>query len=152
LQPSRLLLAIDPGKATGFAVMDISDLSNPIIISTDELAQYETCRRAEELLSGDIHIEVVMEAFIITPQTGKLNDVNFSLEIIGAVRYFAQKHGAPFSLQKPADAKSFSTNARLKAVGLWHVGGEGHAMDALRHVLLYMVRKHKWRPDNLLEV
>jgi len=146
------LIAIDPGKATGFAVIDFEDMDNISVVQSSELEQYETCETVEKLLEEDASsYEIVMEKFTITTQTGKnTNGGNWSPEIIGCVRYFAQKFDVPFTEQTPAEAKKFVPNDRMKAVGIWHVGGEGHARDALRHGVLYLVKHKGWRPEGLL--
>lgn len=153
---SKLLIAIDPGKASGYAVLDFTNINNVKIIESSELEQYETVATADKRLSEWVFeedtVEVVMEKFTVTAQTGKnTNGQNWSSEIIGAVRYLAQKHRAKFTEQTPAEAKSFIPNERLKTIGLWHKGGEGHARDALRHGGLYLIKHHAWRPAGLLD-
>lgn len=150
---TNLLISIDPGKASGFAVLDYTDLDDIKITYSGELDQFETCSMVENLLvdSTSFTYEIVMEKFTVTPQTGKnSNEQNWSSEIIGCVRYLAEKHGISFTEQTPARAKTFVPNDRMKAVGIWHTGGEGHAKDALRHAVLYLVEKKGWRPAGLL--
>lgn len=99
-------------------------------------------RRTDECLReyGGENVTVGCERFTITPQTGKNSQAGWSLECIGMMRLLARAHGAgELVLQKPVEALGFCTNERLKAFDLWHVGGEGHAKDALRHALLYLV-------------
>lgn len=155
--PNKILVAIDPGKASGFAVLDYTELDNIEILYSAELEQFEVSEYVENLLEMNAatdkpdSIDIVMEKFTVTPQTGKnSNAENWSSEIIGSIRYMAHKHGVPFTEQTPARAKSFVPNERMKAVGIWHTGGEGHAKDALRHAVLYLVEKKGWRPPNLL--
>lgn len=151
---TKILISIDPGKASGFAVLDYTDLDNIKIIYSDELEQYETSETVENLLTEEVdaEYEIVMEKFTITSQTGKnSNGENWSPEIIGSVRYLAQREGVPFAIQTPAEAKNFVPNDRLKAIGIWHKGGEGHARDALRHGVLYLVKNKGWRPEGLLD-
>lgn len=152
---TNLLIAIDPGKASGFAVLDYTDLDDIKINYSDELDQMTVISEVDVLL-GDAEelegtFEIVMEKFTITAQTGKnTNAENWSPEIIGAVKYLAWKYGVTFSEQTPAEAKNFVPNERMKAVGIWHKGGEGHARDALRHGVLYLVKHKGWRPSGLL--
>lgn len=147
------LIAIDPGKASGFAVFDISDPEHPAIVYSAELEQFETVSFVHSALAeAASDYEVVMEEFKITPQTGKNSPAGWSLEIIGAIRYFCELYEVPFTLQPPSKAKSFVPNERMKAIGVWHRGGEGHARDALRHGVLYLVEKKGWRPQGLLDV
>jgi hypothetical protein len=52
--------------------------------------------------------------------------------------------------QSPADAKAMFDNPKLKKLDYWHKGGEGHALDAIRHGLLRLV-KIGWKPLDLLK-
>lgn len=154
---SNLLIAIDPGKASGFAVFDYTNLDDIKVLQSAELNQMDTVFEVDTLLTDADEFgnsgsyEIVMEKFTITAQTGKnTNAENWSPEIIGAVRYLAWLHKVPFSEQTPAEAKNFVPNDRMKNIGIWHIGGEGHARDALRHGVLYLVKNKGWRPSGLL--
>ena len=151
------LIAIDPGKASGFVVLDITETfatgARPIILYSGEPEQQETCAWVDSFLSdpdNDAKIYIVMEDFLITPETGKKKDTRYSLEIIGAVRYLAKLHGIPFALQTSSNAKSFAENDRIRSMGLWVPGGEGHAKDAMRHAILYMVKALHLKPEGLI--
>lgn len=153
------LIAIDPGKASGFVLLDMTktfeDGSTPDIIYSGEPAQQEACSRVHTFLHRESENEdsrtfIVMEDFIITTETGKKKDTRYSLEIIGAVRYFAELYSIPFALQTPSKAKSFVDNDRLRAMNLWVPGGEGHAKDAMRHAITYMVNRLNLRPQGLI--
>jgi hypothetical protein len=52
--------------------------------------------------------------------------------------------------QSPADAKAMFPNEKLKKIGYWHKGGEGHALDAIRHAVLRLA-KSGWIPAKLLD-
>jgi hypothetical protein len=52
--------------------------------------------------------------------------------------------------QSPADAKRMFPNEAIKKLEYWHKGGEGHALDAIRHGLLYLA-KNGWTPLRLLQ-
>lgn len=150
----KLLIAIDPGKASGFAVLDYTNLDDIKILHSAELEQMQTVSEVDTLLSDaddPSDYEIVMEKFTITAQTGKnSNAENWSPEIIGAVKYLAWREGVAYTEQTPAEAKNFVPNDRMKNVGIWHVGGEGHARDALRHAVLYLIKHKGWRPSGLL--
>lgn len=157
---TKTVISIDPGKASGVAVLDYTDLDDVKILYSGELDQQETCEFIENLVlyeehmlesSPDRSFEVVYEKFQITAQTGKnTNEENWSAEIIGVIKFLCRKHGFKFTVQTPAEAKNFVPNDRMKAVGIWHTGGEGHAKDALRHGVLFLVKNKGWRPPNLL--
>jgi hypothetical protein len=42
------------------------------------------------------------------------------------------------------------SNEKLKKLEFWHKGGEGHALDAIRHAVLRLV-KIGWIPTKLFD-
>ena len=136
------IIAVDPGGTTGLAFhgFEYPPLERE---QTDHL---EMLSGLYELLGEhivkDIPVTIVCEKFFITGQTSKKSRQTEALRIIGALEWMCDYSGAHFVLQPPSDAKDFASNDRIRAAGLWHVGGAGHANDAARHLLLYMV-KHR---------
>lgn len=165
----KYLMALDPGKLTGTVLLDYTNMDEdtpPAILYAEEPEQYQVCAWVESQLQfiksynqasdfGEppdhpIHLDIVMEKFTITTETGKKKDVNYSLEIIGTVKYLAEKYGVKYSFQTPAEAMNFVDNDRIRAVGLWTVGGAGHKKDAMRHAIKYLVFQKGWRPKGLV--
>jgi len=153
------LLCLDPGKTSGCAILDTSELqenqSGEVkILMTGELSPEELddwlIESFSSALADKAGFETVCEDFIITPQTGKNSAAPWSLKKIGVLEFLGRRYNVPVTLQTPAAAKSFVSNDRLRALGLWHKGGAGHANDALRHGVLYLVSKRGWNPENLL--
>ena len=146
------VIAIDPGKMTGWSEIEYDSDSFRLKYSAelDMDAVLEHLRTLDDIdyTTPDV---IIIEDFKITTGTGKLGSPDWSLRLIGAVEYVAAKHGIPVVKQTPANAKAFSTNAKLRAVDMWHVGGAGHANDSLRHAMLYMV-KHGWMDRRLLDI
>lgn len=134
----KVLVGIDPGLATGICVINIDDLDNPVPLEDAELDLVGYYRKIEELAEkyGD-DMEMVIESFIITPKTAKLSQAPWSLENIGVARFIGGKYGIPITFQKPAD-KPFASNERLRKVGFWVVGSEGHSNDAYRHCMIWI--------------
>jgi hypothetical protein len=91
---------------------------------------------------------LVVENFHITIRTGKLTRQHDALYIIGCLRYKANKDGHLFKLQNPSD-KQFGDDDRLKQIG-WYSPGKGHANDAARHLLLYLLRYGVIDPEDFL--
>lgn len=146
---SDILIAIDPGELTGFVVVNRETAE---VIFSGELTEFEVSAKVEFLLGDYPNLSIVMEKFTINPDTHKKSAQPTALYLIGAVRYLYKKYtDKVVPLQTPGDAKSFSTNEKLKAIGFWHKGGEGHANDAFRHALLYMVRTDKDFGGRLLQ-
>lgn len=143
------LLAIDPGETSGVALVQREPL---LKMRTDELDWQNTCRFVDEALRefGGENVEVIVEKFTINANTHKKSPQPWSLEVTGMCRLMAMAHGSgAITLQTPADAKSFVSNTRLRDLEMWHVGGGGHANDALRHVILRLARSG-WKDSRLL--
>ncbi len=125
-----MILAIDPGLATGLARFynDLNFqsgiLEGGFDAMSDELAL---------LVPATIEF-VVIENFI--PRGGALTIQLDALHIIGAVKHWCRQERKPLIIQSPAQAKSFATNDKLKACGWFNKGTEGHDNDAARHMLV----------------
>lgn len=145
----ELILAVDPGETTGLCLLRSDPLE--LVWSYEAPTWLDVCRRVDETLrEHGSKVEVVVERFTITQQTAKNSQQTLPLEIIGQVRLLTMIHTEKqITLQSPADAKRFATNPRLKALELWHVGGGGHALDAIRHAVLRLTNTG-WRDPRLL--
>lgn len=155
---SKVLFSCDPGKMTGAALFDVTQLrDNNGAVEKIWSAEWPETEFYENLwqlfetfrVSG-VEAEVVVENFIITVQTAKLGAGPWSLKYIGAIEMLCTIHNIPFTLQQPQQ-KDFAPNDRIRNLGMWHRGGAGHALDAIRHGIIYLVMKHKWRPEGLLD-
>lgn len=137
------VIALDPGKKTGFAIYD---KANDVISACGEDQFDATCRWLEHYLSHlGPHCTVITERFLITVRTARNSQAPWSLEMIGVARWLSLKYGVPeFKLQDVAAAKRFSSNEHLRELGWWQVGSEGHVNDALRHMLLFLVSRGWW--------
>lgn len=155
---TRFILSVDPGKATGVCLFSIEDGQDPALVWSRE-CDYRDFRLAvregfeHSKLYGDKALEVVCERFVINAQTVRNSQAPFSLEQIGMLKLIMLDYDAEpekINMQSPADAKSMFDNKKLKILGYWHVGGGGHALDAIRHAILYLV-KTGWKPARLLQ-
>ena len=152
----KYILAIDPGKTTGMTLFSHESGSEPVLEWSGELLQEEVAEAVRAILwDPEIrpNIDVVCERFIINAQTVRNSQAPYSLEVIGIVKQCLQDNGRPMDdifFQAPADAMSMFTNEKLKKLGYWHRGGAGHALDAIRHALLKLV-KSGWKPVGLLK-
>jgi hypothetical protein len=130
------IFAADPGKTSGWATWDGER------IESGQAEPMALCERLTQWIPRHCALGalVVYESYIITAATAQKSQQPWSLELIGAARWICHDTGQPFELQKPADAKRFVTDARLKHLGLW-VPGEDHARDALRHLVLALAKR-----------
>ena len=153
----KYVLSIDPGKASGVALLswDGTD-ENPNILLSKEVQPEEFAIPVETLLNSyknEDLLSVVCERFTINAQTVRNSQAPYSLEQIGVLKHLCRTNmydPERIIFQSPADAKAMFPNEALKKVGAWHVGGEGHANDAIRHALLRLV-KTGWKPRVLLD-
>ena len=142
-----IVMGIDPGLATGAALVSFSTPDGCELLEAAEL-EFE-----EVMPWGDMHMasgtRLVVERFIINPRTVKNSQAPWSLEVIGVVRAMAGVNGLNVEMQNAADAKSTVDNPMIRRLGLWYRGGEGHALDAIRHTVTYAIRQG-WRDPRLL--
>ena len=154
----HIVLAVDPGKATGVALLSWS--GNPD--ETPERLYSTECQPdafANDVLIGLAdwkrydNFKVVCERFVINAATAKNSQAPYSLEQIGVLKHLCRENGYPVDdiiFQAPVVAKNMFPNKALQTIGVWHKGGEGHANDAIRHGLLSLVRS-RWIPRVLLD-
>ena len=153
----KLLLAVDPGKASGIALFEHIKGSDPVILWSTEVQQDEyakTIRSAFDYANEKgVRLDIVCERFTINAQTVRNSQAPYSLEQIGILKQCLMDVGLAADtiyFQSPADAKAMFDNPKLKKLDYWYKGGEGHALDAIRHGLLRLV-KSGWKPVALLE-
>lgn len=151
----QMIISVDPGKATGVAVFSFEKGQEPEMLECAEVDFYSFAPWMREWLGyyfmgendkGDIHI--ICERFTINAQTVKNSQAPYSLEEIGVLKQIMLDYNLDpenLKFQSPADAKAMFDNSKLKKLEYWNRGGEGHALDAIRHGLLYMV-KLGWNP------
>lgn len=141
------ILALDPGKTTGWATWSAEG-----VFESGQMDYDETCSLLYEV-AGDAQphgIDIVSEAFIITVNTAKNTQASWSLELIGVARSVSRRWcGQDIFLQQPAAAKRMMSDDMLKVLD-WYKPGKGHANDAARHLGLYMLT-HGWMDNRIIE-
>lgn len=151
-----MILAVDPGKASGICLFEWEEGEEPKMAWSGEYQQDQYAQAIRLAIhasqSSGVKVEVVCERFTINAQTVRNSQAPYSLEQIGILRQCMLDAGYAMddiSFQSPADAKAMFPNEKIKKLDYWHKGGEGHALDSIRHALLYMVKKG-WNPTRLL--
>lgn len=136
-----LIVAVDPGLTTGIAVWNDGRFHSE-----------ENDDPMMTLLGLDFAIEkadhIVCENFVPRPRVTWQPD---ALHIIGTLRYLCWRAQVPFHLPKQGGntAKSYATDERLKKAG-FYVPGKGHANDAARHLLKFLVRQNLISAEDIL--
>ena len=160
------VMAVDPGKATGFAMCLIEPDDTILGVRAWEQYTHEAaCRDIRDFMpwsrfSDRLYPEnqevasyvLVMEDFRISMGTAKKTQARWSLELIGVGRWMCSENVCSFYLQQPAEAKTFAPDHRLKRMnelvtGFWCPTKGGHANDALRHLLYWLVRNNHLTDD-----
>lgn len=144
----QAILALDPGKATGWACWIDGKYT------AGETDFDDTCTLVREFVT--IHGAagmLIAESFTINANTPKNTQAPWSLELIGVFRMYTRTYmGRELVLQSPAMAKRFSSNNRLQHLGWWTKGSAGHANDAARHLLVYMATNGLLSQDSMREL
>lgn len=126
--------------------------TEPVLIWSKEVTEEEYAYPIRWEFEHYPHLEIVCERFIINAETAKKSQAPFSLELIGVLKQIMRDVGKTaddISMQAPSDAKRMYPNPNIKKLGYWHKGGAGHALDSIRHGLLYLTRQG-WPPKALL--
>jgi hypothetical protein len=136
------ILAVDPGKMTGWATWPGPTFGQDEFMAFNE--------RAATYLERANTTLVVCERFTIHPGTMTVSrgDTNWSIETIGVLRWACHRYGHPFELQGASDAKRFASNELLRQIGWWSRGD--HSRDATRHLCLALGRHAPAELDSLL--
>ena len=155
------ILGVDPGKTSGIVLLLWSgNRDEPPTLVVSEEATEETYASHIESAFYTAGFEadsvvVACERFIINQATVRNSQAPYSLEQIGVLKHLCRvaRFAPPpeeIKFQAPVDAKNMFPNPALKKLGIWHKGGDGHALDAIRHALLALTRQG-WIPRALLD-
>lgn len=138
-----IVLGCDPGKMVGACVW-----SEGKMLHQGECDHLEFMGWADQVIPmyAAWDLRVVCEQFDVGPETlTKRADVHWATDVIGALWWACVKAEVPF-VRSPRIAKKFGDDLKLKQAG-WFLPGKGHANDAARHCLTYLVNQKRFRPD-----
>lgn len=135
---NKTILAIDPGKTTGYTLCSgsISDTYQWIKISKiDEgVLVYPNLYELSQMIpKTDV---IIIEDYIIRqPHIGQRG---IPIKIIGVVEYICNNIDKPLIFQQPGE-KSLCTDGRLKALEVYNKNP--HINDAYRHAFVYLFKE-----------
>lgn len=130
------ILAIDPGNVTGVATYHRGRLE------TSELPKHEVYEFLLPFITDRVFpLEVVAERFVISQRTIRSERQGDALDILGFLDGLCYLEMVPLTLQTAAQAKSFATDDKLRRLGWYQKTKDGHANDACRHLLVYLVTR-----------
>lgn len=139
------IIAIDPGKVSGFAKWTTTSDRKPFVM---EVHNYHDVARTFRPSKPDL---AVCEQFIISQRTIRTAQDPSALRLIGWLDITCHLKGIRFELQSPGDAKRFVSNELLQTLGWYTPTPGGHANDALRHLFLAVLRHDRETADRLLK-
>ena len=146
-----MICTFDPGGTTGWARWCDDDEGEPIVVAGQ--LEFDELIYSVEDLDFEPDDVIVAERFTINAQTVRKSQQTTALEVIGYLRAVALTNKLDFVLQPPADAKRFTQvgnnkHARLDILGWTQrpLADNDHANDALRHLVLYLVKNKIMEP------
>lgn len=159
----QLVLAVDPGGTTGWLLFrplaETDDLGAYLIEPIEwgeERSQIAFCNRVWSLATQKHPTtkrsldHIVIEAW--RPRGGVMSWEPEAVEITGFCRWVMADSQASFTIQEVAHAESWGTDRKTRPYRAERVpplnvgrGGEGHAVMALKHALLWAATR--WSPE-----
>lgn len=136
-------IGIDPGKATGFAVLRRG------IVTTSELDFNETCITLESLLQEPHDIVVAIERFTFQAASTRMTRQYDALELIGVTRFLCTKYKKYLRIYGAAEAARIGSPAVLKKLGWW-TSGKDHANKATAQIATALSNIYPQEFENLL--
>jgi hypothetical protein len=123
------LMAIDPGKANGWAVF--TDKSKPEKSGTLDPSGLYGLLESEEIT----HLVYESYRLYATHANQMIGDDFIAPQVIGVIKYLCEKRGIPY-WEQPATLKAYYNDNRLKKLGLYVP--VDHRRDAIRHGLYFL--------------
>lgn len=135
--------SVDPGLLSGWCHLSVVD-NEVSLFKTGEADHFEIGKIFHDnpfLTHASEHdFTIIVESF---KQNARMKPSPYSLETIGLIRYFAHFYNIPFVIINPFEHKTLITNAVIKRAGLWSSTKGGHANDAVRMSLWYLIVKRE---------
>lgn len=138
-QEVGVLLCLDPGQTTGWAVFSGGDLEDCGQLDTQDPVAFfmEVTALVESYLPG----QILFEEYRVRGNkfSEHVGSEVVTIQNIGALKVIAFEQGLPTPAQQGAGlAKGFGTDSKLKMWGLYNTGHR-HANDAIRHGVYYLL-------------
>lgn len=134
---SHTVLALDPGKTTGYCYGIHTNKKLILVPDEGELSLVEIYERMREFTSIDdgSNLHIVYEDFNYRNAARMGLDLT-PVKVIGVIELFRDRHEPiiSFSKQSASTGKMFYTDEKLKELGAYRVGKK-HGRDATRHLL-----------------
>jgi hypothetical protein len=126
------LLALDPGRTTGYAAGLLDSPVTRIVYDQTKLTENQLFAMLEEIKPDHI----VCEEFEYRNRARSGLDLT-PVKLIGVVSMYARSNSARLHMQSAARGKGHYSDSKLKKLGLYQAG-KPHGRDALRHLLHWL--------------
>ncbi len=131
-----ILLALDPGVTTGFAVFDEAELIHVGQNKDDDIGSAAHYIETQvEFYKADAIVIEDYRVYRWKQKQHAWSDLH-TPRLIGAIEKIAYDKSLPLIKQPAHIGKGFCTDAKLKHWGMWHTGMR-HGRDAIRHGCYY---------------
>lgn len=131
-----IIMAVDPGLVSGWALWDSTDLVKQSGLQTQEIeyARIGTFvhQKLEVYKTPGVTLELVVERYTMNPRLKTAQPE--ALKIMGQLELVAQLHDVQLHYYLPSTTKTMLSNTRLKTAGWYRATKDGHANDAARLV------------------
>ena len=136
--PPEVLIAVDPGETTGYAVFIDTRLDHYAQVSADDI--WGAAKWLETFIKKYNPKVVVVEDYRVYSWRAKQHTWSdlFNPRLIGGREVLFGMHDVPLIKQQPQVAKGFCTDDKLKSWGFW-MKGQPHVRDAIRHGCYYIL-------------
>lgn len=137
MSETKYVIGVDPGKATGMALVSYSDEKEPVLLDYTTSTEADVVRYLRTTHHSH-SLTLVVERFVLR---GGVHGVDITPERInGRIMQFTEDEGIDVVWQLPS-SKDLISNEILKRMDFWIPGKDNrHVDDALRHVMQYLVR------------
>jgi hypothetical protein len=152
-QNESYLICVDPGGTTGVGIVGYTDrIVQMVNAYEDTVGPFDLFKdlmskinnyRDEGLVfphtSQQHPVTVLIEAWETYDTPFRVNP-NYACQLIGAAKVAAAQMGVNI-IERSPQARKQVTDQMLKAGGFWWPHGEGHAREALRHGLAFLIEQ-----------
>jgi hypothetical protein len=144
------VIFFDPGKLTGWA-----RLTDGSVFSSGEGEFLATGWKAQACCNNwddknDKSASLIgWEQFSIMPQTWMMKGSQYAIEVIGMLRFIAEDTGAVILPSISRQRKNNVSSELLKAFGWYRPGHGGHANDAARLLVSWLMTSNNLPQDKL---
>lgn len=123
------VMAIDPGKANGWAILEGKD--KPVKSGTVSPEELYALIESEEIT----HLVYETYRLYASHANQMIGDDFIAPQVIGVIKFLCNKRGIP-NWEQPATCKAYYSDKKLKALGLYVP--VDHRRDAIRHGMYFL--------------